>query len=127
MTLDTPKNAKNKTRQPTDPNALLERTRAYRQKTREALAKIRFLKHLSKKERDIGEDFLDMAQRYYADGEHFEKNNNLDLALTAYAYAHAWLDAGVRARIFDAQGDDRLFTLPKNKPRKTQKARARKK
>ena len=37
------------------------------------------------------------------------------LALPAYSYAHAWLDAGVRAGLLDAQGDDRLFTLPRIK------------
>ncbi|MBS3057208.1 MAG: DUF357 domain-containing protein, partial [Candidatus Diapherotrites archaeon] len=34
-------------------------------------------------------------------------------ALAAFSYAHAWLDAGVRAKLLDARGDDNLFTLPK--------------
>jgi uncharacterized protein len=70
---------------------------------------------LTPNERAIADDFLDMARRYFADAEHFEKKGDFLLALPAYSYAHAWLDAGVRAGLFDAQGDDRLFTLPKKK------------
>lgn len=72
---------------------------------------IRLIPGLSDSEREKALDFLDMAARYFNDAEYFRGNGQNALALAAYSYAHAWLDAGVRARWFDAQGNDRLFTL----------------
>ena len=94
---------------------LKSRTADYRSVTKQALEKIRVFEGLTKRERKIADDFLDMAKRYYADADHFEKTGARLLALPAYSYAHAWLDAGVRAGLLDAQGDDRLFTLPRIK------------
>ena len=54
-----------------------------------------------------------MARNYYSDAGHFGKQGDMLLALAAYSYAHAWLDAGVRAGILDGKGDSRLFTLQK--------------
>jgi hypothetical protein len=52
-----------------------------------------------------------MAKNYYDDAKFFKEKGNLLTSLAAFSYAHAWLDAGVRARIFEAS-DDQLFTLP---------------
>ena len=49
-----------------------------------------------------------MAKRYLADGKFFEKKGKLATALAAYSYAHAWLDAGARAELFDVKSS-RLF------------------
>jgi hypothetical protein len=88
-----------------------EKVEKYRLLTERALKEISFNKDISEKERKIGEDFLSMATNYYNDGEHFISQNDLLTALASFSYAHAWLDAGVRARIFYAE-DDQLFTLP---------------
>lgn len=55
-------------------------------------------------------DFLDMASRYYSDAEHFKKNNDYVLAFAALNYAHGWLDAGARIRLFKVN-DSVLFTV----------------
>ncbi len=54
-------------------------------------------------------DFLDMAQRYFDDAHYFlEKKDNAVLAFAALNYAHGWLDAGARIRLFKVN-DRRLF------------------
>ena len=55
-------------------------------------------------------DFLDMASRYYQDAEHFREQEDYVLAFAALNYAHGWLDAGARIRIFKVN-DSRLFTV----------------
>jgi hypothetical protein len=57
---------------------------------------------------DTAEEFLEMARSYRADGETFAANDDLVNALAAYAYAHAWLDAGARIGLFDVP-DTHLF------------------
>lgn len=57
-------------------------------------------------------DFLSMARNYLSDGKHFEEKGDYALALAVFSYAHAWLDAGVRAGFLDGKNDNRLFTLP---------------
>ena len=52
-----------------------------------------------------------MAQNYYEDGCYFQGKRDLLTALASFSYAHAWLDAGVRARILEGSDGD-LFTLP---------------
>ncbi|HLD59188.1 MAG TPA: DUF357 domain-containing protein [archaeon] len=84
----------------------------YRQLTFSALQKIEVRKGISKKEKKIAVDFLQMAKNYFSDAEHFLQKRELLTALAAFSYAHAWLDAGVRAKILDGKNDGRLFTLP---------------
>ena len=91
---------------------LAEKVKRYQQLTAQALAKIRVKAGLSAREKAAAEDFLAMASNYFRDAGFFEQKGELLTALAAYSYAHAWLDAGVRAGWFDAQGDDQLFTLP---------------
>jgi hypothetical protein len=55
-------------------------------------------------------DFLDMASRYYSDAKHFENKGDYVLAFAALNYAHGWLDAGARIRLFKVN-DSRLFTV----------------
>jgi hypothetical protein len=56
-------------------------------------------------------DFFDMAQRYYADAEHFRKQGDWTTAFAALNYAHGWLDAGARIGLFDVDKDSTLFTV----------------
>ena len=89
---------------------LKERTQKYRKLTEKALKVIKVQKGLSEKEEKIAEDFLSMARNYLSDGKYYEQKGELLIALASYSYAHAWLDAGVRARLFKAK-DNQLFTL----------------
>ncbi|MCX6799278.1 MAG: DUF357 domain-containing protein [Candidatus Diapherotrites archaeon] len=95
-----------------DDMELVAKVRKYGELTGEALRKVSIKKGVSKKELKIAQDFLLMAKSYCSDAGHFERNGEMLLALAAYSYAHAWLDAGVKAGILDGKGDDRLFTLP---------------
>src|SRR3989344_8880612 len=55
-------------------------------------------------------DFLDMAERYYSDALHFKKKGDVVTAFAALNYAHGWLDAGARIKLFKVN-DSRLFTV----------------
>ena len=59
-------------------------------------------------------DFLDMASRYYSDAQFFEKKGDLVTAFAALNYAHGWLDAGARIRLFLVT-NSRLFTVDDDK------------
>jgi hypothetical protein len=90
---------------------LIEKVEKYEKITAKGLKEIKLKKNLSENEKIIAEDFLSMAKNYYNDAKFFAQKKNYLTALAAYSYAHAWLDAGVRARVFEAT-DDQLFTLP---------------
>jgi hypothetical protein len=91
---------------------LQEKVVRYKSLTEQALKKVSIKEGISEKEKGIAEDFLSMARNYLNDGKHFEEGKELELALAAFSYAHAWLDAGVRAGFLDGKQDDQLFTLP---------------
>ncbi len=55
-------------------------------------------------------DFLDMIQRYISDAEHFYSKGDKVNAFAALNYAHGWLDAGARIKLFDVH-DSELFTV----------------
>jgi len=90
---------------------LKEKTEKYFSLTEKALNKIELKKDLSEKNQKTAADFLSMAKNYFSDAKHFSEKKDLLNALAALSYAHAWLDAGVRAGIFDGKEDDALFTL----------------
>ncbi len=56
----------------------------------------------------IAEEFLDMAQRYFDDARHFYSKGDAITAFAALNYAHGWLDAGARLKLFNVK-DSRLF------------------
>ena len=62
----------------------------------------------SKKE--FAADFLDMAKRYYNDAKYFKEKDDYVNAFAALSYAHGWLDAGARIKLFDVH-DSKLFTV----------------
>jgi uncharacterized protein len=76
--------------------------------TSEALEKVK--NNLNEEELERAKDFLDMAQRYYEDAKHFQKEGNYVNAFACLNYAHGWLDAGARAGFFLVK-DSRLFTV----------------
>ena len=94
---------------------LEKKVEKYKKLTKLALNKVSVKKGISEKEKKTAKDFLSMAKNYYNDANYFSKKKDLANALAAYSYAHAWLDAGVRAKIFNSRGDSTLFTLPERK------------
>jgi hypothetical protein len=92
-------------------NELAEKVEKYEKLTQTAVKEIKLKQDLTQKELSIAKDFLDMAQNYFNDAKYFKKQGNLLTSLAAFSYAHAWLDAGVRAKLFETT-NDQLFTLP---------------
>lgn len=92
---------------------LKNKVKRYHNLTEKALNEIEPMRNLGPDEKKIAADFMEMAGNYFSDAVHFEQQKQLLTALAAYSYAHAWLDAGVRAGLFDAKGNDKLFTLKK--------------
>ncbi|MFH1275636.1 MAG: DUF357 domain-containing protein [Candidatus Woesearchaeota archaeon] len=86
-----------------------EKLEKYFSITKEALDKV---KDAFDEERlSQAEDFFDMASRYYSDAKHFyDKKEDMVLAFAALNYAHGWLDAGARIKLFKVN-DSRLFTV----------------
>ena len=92
--------------------SLEERAERYRKLTELALEKVSIKAEEGSVDFKRAEDFLSMARNYLSGGKHFQGECKHALALPAFSYAHAWLDAGVRAGFLDGKGDDKLFTLP---------------
>lgn len=92
--------------------SLEERAVRYRGLTEAALKKVSVSAERGSVDFKRAKDFLSMAENYLNDGKHFEQKGEHALALAAFSYAHAWLDAGVRAGFLDGKNDDKLFTLP---------------
>tara|TARA_Y100000310_G_C20314861_1_gene637942 strand:+ start:201 stop:482 length:282 start_codon:yes stop_codon:yes gene_type:complete len=55
-------------------------------------------------------EIIEMVENYLSDAKHFEEKGELVDAFAALNYAHGWLDAGVRLKVFDVS-DDSLFTI----------------
>ncbi|PSP90697.1 DUF357 domain-containing protein [Halobacteriales archaeon QS_4_69_34] len=56
-------------------------------------------------------EFEEMAAAYLADGQHFRSEGDPVNALAAFAYGHAWLDAGARIGLFGVPEGSDLFTV----------------
>ena len=54
----------------------------------------------------VAQDFLLMARSYAADAKHFREKNDFVRAYGAINYAHAWIDAGARMKLFSTGNDD---------------------
>lgn len=85
-----------------------EKVRKYLRITEEALRKVEIAVPENSKLRKIAEDFLDVASRYLSDAKWFAERGDYPTALAAVAYAHAWIDVGVRMGILKGEGN-RLF------------------
>ncbi len=55
-------------------------------------------------------DLVEMAAAYLEDGRHFRATDDPVNALAAFAYGHAWLDAGARIGLLSVP-DSELFTV----------------
>lgn len=56
-------------------------------------------------------EYEEMARSYLEDGRHFREDDDLVNALAAFAYGHAWLDAGARIGLFEVPQEGHLFTV----------------
>ena len=90
-----------------------EKLAKYFDVTGRALKKIKITDSGTINWKAAAEDFLDMATRYFEDAKHFEKKGDIVDAFAALNYAHGWLDAGARLKLFDVGGDNVLFTVDK--------------
>lgn len=88
-----------------------EKIEKYLDTTRRAFAKVKVVAPPQSFAAKIAANFLDMAQRYYADAQHFHSKGDFVNAFAQVNYAHGWLDAGARLGVFDVGQDDILFTL----------------
>jgi len=59
---------------------------------------------------DVAKDFLNIANCYYNDAKYFKSKNDFVNAFAAINYAHAFLDAGARLKVFDVK-DSKLFMV----------------
>ena len=87
-----------------------EKLEKYFSVTGKALKKVKIAKEKKINWKASAKDFLDMAQRYYSDAEHFKQKGDFVNAFAALSYAHGWLDAGARLGLFDVN-DSKLFTV----------------
>ncbi len=88
-----------------------EKLAQYFDVTERALKKVKISEEKRIVWKDKAADFLDMAQRYFSDAQHFKEKGELVTAFAALNYAHGWLDAGARLGLFDVDHDDVLFTI----------------
>jgi hypothetical protein len=87
-----------------------EKLDSYFKITSEALGKVKN-SPIDEDNKQKADDFLLMATSYFNDAKHFAfEKKDFVLAYGALNYAHAWLDAGARIRLFKVK-DSRLFTV----------------
>lgn len=55
-------------------------------------------------------EIINMVECYLSDSRHFEKQGHFVNAYGCLNYAHGWLDAGARLKIFNVKDND-LFTV----------------
>ena len=79
--------------------------------TKAALDKLRIAAPDRSFGKRMADDFLNMATSYYNDAVHFRETGDLINSFASVNYAHGWIDCGARIGLFDAFGDDKLFTL----------------
>ncbi|MBU2633648.1 MAG: DUF357 domain-containing protein [Nanoarchaeota archaeon] len=56
------------------------------------------------------QEFLQMIECYYKDAQHFKKNKDFVNSFASLNYAHGWLDAGARLKIFNVKNTN-LFSV----------------
>jgi hypothetical protein len=90
---------------------LSEKTQRYESLLADALSAA---ETVSPTESHLGEaaaEFEEMAESYLEDGRHFREQDDEVNALAAFAYGHAWLDAGARLGLFEVPTEGHLFTV----------------
>lgn len=85
-----------------------EKLKKYFEITSNALKEVK--KNIAKGRQKDAKEIIDMAENYFNDALHFEKNKDYVNAFGALNYAHGWIDSGVRLGIFNVD-DNKLFTI----------------
>ncbi len=67
-------------------------------------------KSISKAREKDAEEIILTVECYLSDAKHFEKNMDYINSFACLNYAHGWLDAGARLKIFNVN-DNNLFTV----------------
>lgn len=80
----------------------------YRKLTSKALEMAK--QNISKDKEQEAKEIIEIVECYLSDSTHFEEKGSLVDAYGCLNYAHGWLDAGARLKIFDVK-DNRLFTV----------------
>ncbi len=89
---------------------LHEKLERYKRVTEQALKEVKIIAENPAKS-ELAEKFLSMAKDYFEDGKYFEKKGHSATALAAFAYAHAWIDAGIKAGFL--KGENEEIFMPK--------------
>lgn len=85
-----------------------EKIKEYYEITSKALVLAK--KNISKGKEQEAEEIIKMVECYLSDSKHFEKQGHYVNAYGCLNYAHGWLDAGARLKIFNVK-DNKLFTV----------------
>jgi hypothetical protein len=67
-------------------------------------------KSIAKGKEKQAKEIVLMVECYLSDSKHFEKKKDYVNAFAALNYAHGWIDAGARLKIFKVK-DNNLFTV----------------
>ncbi len=67
-------------------------------------------KSIAKGKKKQAEEIILMVTCYISDSQHFKEKQDLVNAFACLNYAHGWLDAGARLKIFNVT-DNELFTV----------------
>jgi len=67
-------------------------------------------KSIAKGKEKEAKEIINMVKAYLSDSGHFEEKGDLINSFGAIYYAHGWLDAGARLKIFEVS-DSELFTI----------------
>lgn len=86
-----------------------EKLNQYLQITKEAIAAVK-THPIDEQQKKQAADLLDLAECYFSDAQHFKEKQEYVMAFTAVCYAHAFLDAGARLKLFKVN-DSRLFMV----------------
>lgn len=86
------------------------RYQKYVKLTDKALKIIKIKKGLDKQQLKVAKDILDLAGMYFNDARYFNGKGQIINAFAAVNYSHAFLDAGVRMKLFDVK-DNKLFMV----------------
>ena len=67
-------------------------------------------KSVTKDQEKEAKEIIKMVECYLSDSKHFEEKGHYVNAYGCLNYAHGWLDAGARLKIFNVK-DNKLFTV----------------
>ena len=85
-----------------------EKIKKYYEITSKALEIVK--KSITKGKEQEAKEIIQMVECYLSDSRHFEKQGNYVNSYGCLNYAHGWLDAGARLKIFNVK-DNKLFTI----------------